>query len=263
MTTEPSPTPDAHAAIEALVDGHGAVLYSLGLRICGSPQDAEEMVQETFLNALRGWGSFEGRSKPTTWLYTIARRVCQRMHRPRAGQPERFESLEELLPGRDATVADFEAAGPDRDQLRREAITTVERAIAELPLDFRMALVLVDIAELSLAEAAEVLDIPNNTVKTRVHRARLRLRRTIDEGLPQKTTPAPTNTEVCRSLLQAKLDALDREVEFPYADAALCERCASVFAALDLGQDACLAIGKGKLPPKVAERLRASLAAAG
>jgi RNA polymerase sigma-70 factor (ECF subfamily) len=254
---------DPAAAIEALVAAHGRTLYNLGLRICGSPADAEEMVQETFLNAFRAWGSFEGRAKPSTWLFTIAKRVCLRKHRRRAGAPDRLEPLEDLLPGSSDTVADPAAADPLDEQVAREAQATVEAALRELPVDFRLPLVLVDIAELSIAETAEVLGLKTNTVKTRVHRARLKLRQALDRTLPQRAVTAVQPTQICLSMLQAKQEALDREVEFPYSDQALCERCSAVFAALDLGQEACRRIGRGEPPPGFTERLVASVAGAG
>lgn len=256
------PQSDARDAVETMMRRHGGTLYGLGLQVCGSPEDAEEMVQQTFLNAYRSWDSFEGRAKPTTWLYTIARRVCTRMRRPRAGEPAHLETLEELLPRGEATVADAAALDPYRERLAGEARETVERGLAALPLDFRLALVLVDVAELSIGEAADVLGVQPATVKTRVHRARLKLRQALDPTLPQKPVPpAPPveQAQVCLSMLEAKQRALDREVEFPYADAALCERCRGVFAALDLGQEACRAVGRGELPATLRERLRGLL----
>lgn len=270
----PSPTPDpatqdeARRAVGELADAHGGTLYGLGLRMCGSPEAAEEVVQETFLNAYRGWDDFAGRSKPTTWLYTIAKRVCMRQQRLRAGEPREMEPLEELLPGNQDEVADLPwAAGlagthagdddpdPQRRQLAREASDTVDRALGELPFDFRLALVLVDVAELSIAEAAEVLGVNPATVKTRVHRARLKLRRVIEEELPKRAVPRTQPARVCYSMLQAKQEAMDRGVAFPYADAALCERCRAVFATLDLGREACRKLGAGHVPAGLLERL--------
>lgn len=245
---------------------HGGTIYGLGLRLCGSPEDAEEMVQETFLQAFRHWRQFEGRSRPTTWLYTIARRVCQRQNRPRAGEPATLEPLDELLPGRDGQLADLDSsdleATPFSARLRHEAAATIERALGELPLDFRMPLVLVDIAELSIAETATVLELPKNTVKTRVHRARLKLRKILDASLPQKDEPATQPATVCYTMLRAKLDALDRGVDLPYSDEALCARCRSVFATLDLGRDVCVAFGRGELPVHVRAAVETALASA-
>ena len=73
-------------------------LYRIGLRMCGKPDEAEDLVQETLLQGFRKWEQFEGRSNPATWLYTIAGRLCQRKHRRRAGEPARLESLSDLLP---------------------------------------------------------------------------------------------------------------------------------------------------------------------
>jgi len=261
MADTSSDTSDAHAAIDELIAAHGGTLYNLGLKICRSPEVAEELVQETFLNAFRKWDSFEGRSQPKTWLYTIARRACQRLQRPRAGEPETLEPLESLLPKPGETLGTLEESGPYREHLVREAQATVDRALGELPLGFRMPLVLVDIAEFSIAETAAILDLEPGTVKSRLHRGRLKLRQIIDRCLPQKVQPVQQPSAVCLSLLQAKQEALDREVPFPYADSALCERCKAVFAALDLGQEACRVIGKGALPGQLRDRLEAALRA--
>ena len=252
-------TTDARDAVERLMTEHGGTIYGLGLRICGSPQAAEDMVQETFLDAYRGWSGFEGRSKETTWLYTIARRACTRLHRPRAGEPAEMEPLEALLPGADDAVADLDRLDPFDARVRREARERVDRALGELPGDFRMALVLVDLAELPLAEVAEVLGVPLNTVKTRVHRARLKLRKAVEEGLPRRAVAASGERNACLSMLEAKQEALDRGVELAIPGETLCERCRSVFAVLDLSKEACRTIRDGKLPRGVVEGVRGVL----
>lgn len=259
---ETRPGGDAAAAVSRLLAEHGGRIYGLALRLCASPEEAEDLVQEVFLQAYRRWETFEGRSRPTSWLYTIARRACQRMHRRRAGEPERLEPLADLLPGRAETVADLEAlGGPERTLRRLEAEATVERALATLPMAFRLPLVLTDVAELSIAETAEVLGLLPATVKTRVHRARLKVRQAIDRGLPQKVEPRTQPAAVCLSMLQAKQEALDRGVPFPYSDQALCGRCRTVFATLDLGRDACVALGRGELPEALRRHLERRLAA--
>lgn len=257
-----APGDDAGEAVTHLLERYGDRLFGLALRLCGHREEAEDLVQEVFLQAYRKWHTFEGRSEPSAWLFTIARHACQRMHRRRSGEPATLEPLDELLPAASPTVVDLEAAGPLRDRLRGEAEATVERALAELPLDFRLPLVLTDVAELSIGETAEVLGLKPNTVKTRVHRARLKLRKALEAGLPQRVVPRTQPQEVCLSMLRAKQEALDRGVELPYSDDALCERCQAVFATLDLGRDACLALGRGELPRPVRQRLEQRLAAA-
>lgn len=245
-------------AIPLLLNAHGGKIYALGLRLCGNEADAQDLVQETFLNAFRHWEGFEGRAKTSTWLYTIAARACQRMHRKRAGEPDHMASLEELLPSPERGVPDLSAltgegeGDPLRDQLRREARERVERALVEIPPHFRLPLVLKDIAELSLPEIARALDVKEATVKTRIHRARLALRKVLAEGLPENEAAHPSHDRrVCLDLLRAKQEAMDRGEDLPVADAELCDRCRSLFATLDITHDTCLALGRGELPDPV------------
>ena len=259
-TAAPAAAPAA-PAVEALVAQEGPRLYGMARQLCGHPADAEDLVQETFLQAFRAWDQLARPENPRPWLYAIARRACQRMRRLRAGEPRRMESLEALLPRPTATVPDLAllAAGPHADRLRQEAREIVERTVATLPDAFRMPLVLADIAELDTREIAQVLGLAEPTVKTRLHRARLRLRAALAAELPQRTAPpAEHSRRVCLDLLRAKLEALDRRVAFPYSGLALCERCKAVFGTLDVAGDACAAIGGADLPPALRQRLLAA-----
>ena len=248
----------AERAIPRLLEEHGGLIYNLGLRMCGSPENAEDLVQETFLRAFRNWGQFEGRSNPTTWLYTIATRACIRFKRRRSGEPSQMLSLSKLLPNQDEDIPIIfsEDKGPLDEALRRESQEAINRAIADLPSHFRVTLMLKDIVEFSTAEVAHVLGIKKTTVKTRVHRARLLLRKVLTEQLPKRKAPPPDHSrQACLDLLHAKQEALDRGVEFPLAEGELCSRCRSLFSTLDLVKNACIDIKKGELP----ERLRQML----
>ena len=252
----------ADAALPRLLEAHGGRLYSLALKFCGSPEDAEDLVQEVFLLAFRKWGQFRGASRPTTWLYTIAARACQRRKRRRSGEPAALASLSDLPLG-DGPVADLPAteSGPLDAQLRREARERVELALTQLPRHYRMALILKDLIELPVADVAKVLSLKPATVKTRVHRARLQLRQALAQALPRKQVPPPLYSHrVCLDLLSAKQEALDRGVEFPVGGSEVCERCAALFATLDLGRDVCLEIGRGELPEALRARLLEEIA---
>ncbi|MHC4952868.1 MAG: RNA polymerase sigma factor [Planctomycetota bacterium] len=239
-------------AIPELVRRHGGQLYGLGLRLCGGPEEAEDLVQETFLNAYKGWDRFEGRSEPSTWLFTIASRVCQRLHRKRAGEPDRMASVDEMLPFDGAELGVVEDG--TALLIKKEAIEQVEHAITTLPMDFRMPLVLKDIVGLPIADVAAILGLKGATVKTRVHRARLKLRQAIEETLPKKELPpAAYPQQVCMDLLRAKQEAIDRGAEMP--SDVVCKRCQAVFATLDLTHEYCEEIGRGKLPEKLMEEL--------
>jgi RNA polymerase sigma-70 factor (ECF subfamily) len=216
-------------------------LYRIAVSLCRDRDEAEDLVQDTLLQAHRKWHQFEGRSDPGTWLYTIAARLCRRRHRRRAGEPATLEPLDALLPRPDAPIVDLSVlTDPARELDRAEIRRAVSAAVAGLPETFRIPLVLVDIAELSIAEVAAILGLKEATVKTRVHRARLKLRKVMTERLPAKPAPPSTHDRrVCLDLLQAKQHALDRRVAFSMTDHALCERCASVFATLDAGCGIC------------------------
>lgn len=254
----------AEEAIPALLEEHGGKLFGLSLRLCGSREDAEELVQDIFFTAFQKWDQFEGRSEPTTWLYTIASRACMRKHRKRAGEPEHLQSIDELAAHDNMTVPVLANAAedPHRRRVQREVQEHVERALQSVPQDFRMALVLKDIAELSLAQVAAVLGIKEATAKTRVHRARLALRKAMAEAMPQRPVRDPEAPPVCQSLLLAKLDAIDRGVEFPLAPELLSDRCDAFFQTLDLTRDACRQIGSGDIPDALKRRVRVAVGAA-
>lgn len=252
----------ADAAITELLETHGGRIYGLGLRICGNPQDAEDLVQETFLRAYRAWDQFEGRSAPGTWLYAIAARACKRMHRRRAGEPVRIESYSQLLPASEPGVPDITSGDVSAldEQIRREATEALETAIAKLPPSFRLPLVLKEIADFSLAEVATILGIKEATAKTRVHRARLMLRREIADTLPHRDAPPPDHSRrICLDLLRMKQEALDKQAPFPLPPGELCARCRATFDTLDLAQGLCLDFGTGALPESLRRQILAEI----
>jgi RNA polymerase sigma-70 factor (ECF subfamily) len=255
----------AEDAVRRLVAEHGGALYAIASRFCGNPTDAEDLVQEVFLQAFRGWGAFRGESSERTWLYRIAARACERMHRKRAGEPDRVASLESLLPFGEPMIAAVPSGqeGPLPEAIRKEARGRLEAEIARLPDEFRVPLLLKEIAGLSVAEVARVLNMEEATVRTRVHRARLRLRAEVDRALPRDPRPAPPpayEERTCLDLLNAKQEALDRGVPFDHA--IICDRCRSVFATLDLTSEVCRDLARDGWPDEVRERLARRLAEA-
>ncbi|MEZ5980216.1 MAG: sigma-70 family RNA polymerase sigma factor [Planctomycetota bacterium] len=247
---------DRDVAVPRLVDRYAGLLHGLARRLCRSPEEAEDLVQEVFLSAYRGWDGFERRGDPSSWLWTIASRACQRMHRKRSGEPERVETLE---PERDAFAQDELGAAPvdglDAAE-RKELLELLRGEIAGLPHEFRMPLVLKEVVGLPVGDVADALGVPVGTVKSRLHRARVALREALENGLPKRgVPPAAYDRAVCRDLLEAKQDALDRGAVFPVGDEVVCERCRTVFENLDLACELVRGMAGEPLAPELRERL--------
>ena len=168
------------AAYRRFVDSNSANVYNLALKLLGDEQEAEDVLQETFLSAFRAIDRFEGRSKLSTWLYRIAYnaslmhlRKRERMTTFSLDQPYGEEEEASVLG--ELHLVDWSAV-PDDQLLTVEARQEMDRAIAELPESLRSTFILRDIQGLSGAETAEILDITVQAVKNRLHRARLSLR---------------------------------------------------------------------------------------
>jgi len=251
----------AAEAIPELLDAYGDRLYAVARRLARTDADAQDLVQETFLRALQKWDQFEGRSDPGTWLHTILVRLASRRWR----DDKRRSASAPTMPFGER-VLDLPATddGPVDQSLRAEAVGAVERAIADLPPEFRLPLVLREIAERPYAEVAEILGLKEATVRVRVHRGRLALRERLLEALPSRQAPPATASKrLCLDLLAAKQAALDNGTEFTFQGGPLCERCKSVFRDLELTHDACKeAPDAAALPEPLRERLEADLRAA-
>lgn len=160
-----------------LVDMYSTPIYRLGLRMLGNPQDAEDVLQNTFLNALTHLPGFEGRSSIATWLYRIAANEALMLIRKKKPEvnlepAEDAEADEDLKP---IEFADWSAL-PEEELLSGEGKKLLEATIGSLPESLRIVFVLRDIEGLSIRETAEALDLSETNVKTRLLRARLHLR---------------------------------------------------------------------------------------
>jgi len=166
---QPDRTSPGRKAFERLVEEYADRVYNVALRITGDPTDAEDAMQEAFLSAYNAWPGFRGESSPMTWLYRIA--VNAALMRVRSRHP--IEYLSEL--GDDPDVQDWSASAADLAQ-QSELQARLLVGLGLLAPDQRSALVLRDVDGLSTAEAAEVLEISEQALKSRLHRARLLLR---------------------------------------------------------------------------------------
>ncbi len=175
MSLSSEGTPDM-VAFEQLVEEYGERVYGIALRITGSPSDAEDAMQDAFLSAFKGWSGFRAESSPTTWLYRIAVNAALQRVRRRPDD-ELVERDEET-----AQIVDWSGDAASA-AARAELHAQLEQAIALLPPDLQVALVLRDVEGLSTAETAAVLELTEAAVKSRLHRARAILRRHLQHFL--------------------------------------------------------------------------------
>jgi RNA polymerase sigma-70 factor (ECF subfamily) len=164
-------------AFEELVIAYQHRVFGVALRMLGSRGEAEEIAQETFLRAYRALPEFRGEARLGTWLYAIASRLCLN----RLASPARRLA-------RDDPDALTEAPSPEPDAVaaleRAELDGAVREAIAALPEDRRIVVILRDLEGLSYEEIAEVLALEPGTVRSRLHRARMDLKAKLERFTP-------------------------------------------------------------------------------
>jgi len=160
-----------------LVNAYSSKIYRLAIKMLNQQQDAEDVLQETFLKAYRGLKSFDGRSKVSTWLFRIATNealmVLRRKH------PD-FLSIDEPVETEDGEQEPVQIIDwcclPENEFLSEESKARLDAAVQKLPESLRVVFLLRDINDLSTHETSEVLGLSDTAVKTRLSRARLRLR---------------------------------------------------------------------------------------
>jgi RNA polymerase sigma-70 factor (ECF subfamily) len=160
-------------------------LYSAALRMTRNPSDAEDLVQETYLRAYRGFGGFEQGTNLKAWLYRILTNTYINIYRAKKRRPEEtdLDDVEDLflyhrLGGLEAATLGRSAEDELMDYFTE---AEVKDAIEALPDTFRMAVLLADVEGFSYKEIAEILDIPIGTVMSRLHRGRKGLQKKLYE----------------------------------------------------------------------------------
>jgi RNA polymerase sigma-70 factor, ECF subfamily len=253
-------------------------VYSFSMKVCGHREDAEDTMQEVLYRSLRHLAQIEEPRALAVWLYTVTRNRCWRMRRPTTHGPKLL-SLDELMPDESelSRLLRDPAPGPESKLLHGEQRDLLRKAVLRIPPQLRMVLVLHDMEDLATEEVAQVLNLQPGTVRVRLHRARLSVRKEISNSLSGTSKPekmakrrphrarraAHHGSAECRELFSNLSEYLDGRTEARTcaemsAHIDSCPSCVAFLRDLRAAIDHCRSL-KVDCDPAVIERLQAAL----
>ena len=253
-------------------------VFSFSMKVCGQQQDAEDTMQEVLLKSIPNLPKFDSPKALIVWLYRVAKNRCLMSRRKSKFAPKQTLSLEELMPDQRELkrFSDKPVETPETALLRRENAKRLRQAVQKLPPDFRLVLVLRDMEELSDDDVAEIMGLKPGTVRVRLHRARLFVRKELQKQAPKTMTSKPLVpsklTQVtrrerrCKEMFAELSDYLDDELD-PSLCAELekhmngCEPCKAFLNTLERAIEQCRTTPNEMPDPRVSAKLRRSLLA--
>jgi RNA polymerase sigma-70 factor (ECF subfamily) len=166
-------------------------VYGLVFRMLGRRDEAEDMTQEVFVQVFKAIDQFRGDSKLSTWVYRIAVNLCKNrskyLSRRHTDDQDDLAAVAERVPLHQAKgVTTSTVERPDDLYDGHEVERIVQRCISQVDDDFRSVLILRDVEELSYEEIAQITELPEGTVKSRIHRGRAQLKALVEEALGEK-----------------------------------------------------------------------------
>ncbi len=269
-------------AIEEAIGLLQNTVYSFSMKVCGHPEDAEDTTQEVLFRSLGHLAKIQDPQALAVWLYTVTRNRCWRMRRKPANAPARTLSLDELMPddvelGR---LLQDAAESPESNLLHAEQHHLLHEAVLRIPAPLRIVLVLHDMEELNTDQVAQVLDLQPGTVRVRLHRARLGVRKEMSRVLDGAAVEPDTNESAtekprpsrqkggkqpaeCRELFANLSEYLDGRVEPRTCDQMRehiegCPTCVAFLRDLRAAIDRCRSM-EVPCDPAIAPRLRSIL----
>ena len=269
-------------AVEEAIGLLQSTVYSFSMKVCGHPEDAEDTAQEVLFRSLPHLDRIREPQALAVWLYTVTRNRCWRMSRKPANAPRRLLSLDELIPD-DAELGlllQDAAASPEQNTLQGEQNHLLHQAVLRIPAHLRIVLVLCDMEELPTEQVAKILNLQPGTVRVRLHRARLSIRKEMNthlEAVPKTTdrgvrakkksrymqAQSGQRSLECRELFSNLSEYLDGRVEPATCDAMrrhieACPACVAFLQSLRTAIDRCRSLTIS-CDPAVALRLRSIL----
>jgi len=165
-------------AFRELIEGHRDRVYNITFRMLGNRAEAEDVAQEVFITVFKTIEDFREESKFSTWLYRVTVNHCKNRIKYLARRHDRdHDEIDETSNGHNGAIGSGPPASPDRALEGAQMEKLLQEAIGSLDEEHRVVVVLRDVEDLSIEEICKITDLPDGTVKSRLHRARLALRK--------------------------------------------------------------------------------------
>ncbi len=255
-------------------------VYAFSMKVCGHPEDAEDTMQDVLVRSLPHLAKISDPRALAVWLYTVTRNRCWRIRRKSVHAPKQTLSLEELMPDEMelSSLLQDVAANPESRVLLDEQNQLLHKVILSVPPEYRLVLVLHDIEDLDTEQIAEILGLLPGTVRVRLHRARLYVRRAMSQ-IVEKTPlrqlapmrgpkrahkrPATRRPQQCREIFANLSEYLDGRMEARSCQEMrrhieACPACIAFIRDLRLAIDRCRELNI-TCDPEIAPRLRTLL----
>jgi RNA polymerase sigma-70 factor, ECF subfamily len=253
-------------------------VFSFSMKVCGQRQDAEDTMQEVLLKSVPNLPKFDSPKALMVWLYKVAKNRCLMSRRKSKFAPKEDLSLEELMPDRRELrkLSGSLDGTPETAMLRRENAKRLREAVQKLPSDYRLILVLHDMEELSDGDVAEITGLRPGTVRVRLHRARLfvrkelakqaqhRVRRETTKPSAEAHLPARPRQRRCKEMFAELSNYLDDELDDSLCEELEkhmdgCEPCKAFLSSLEKSILQCRTAPNESPDPRIAARLRREL----
>jgi RNA polymerase sigma-70 factor, ECF subfamily len=269
------------AALEQALALLQNTVFAFSMRVCGQREDAEDTMQEVLLKSVPYLPKFENPKALVVWLYKVAKNRCLMSRRRSNFAPKQDLSLEELMPDRKELeqIGNDGSINPESFAIRSEEAGRLRDAIQRLPPQYRIVLVLRDMEGLTDEEAAEITGLRSGTVRVRLHRARLFVRKELMKGLkpssrraavasrassqeqPGKGQPRPAR---CKAMFAELSNYLDEQLDDSLCEELErhlggCEPCKAFLSTLEATIDQCRTSRAEAPSSKKAVRLRKQL----
>jgi RNA polymerase sigma-70 factor (ECF subfamily) len=252
-------------------------IFSFSMNVCGQRQDAEDTMQEVLVQSISKLPKFENPKALVVWLYKVAKSRCLMSRRKSKFAPKEALSLDELMPDRRelAKLAAMPDATPESAVLRRENAKRLRDAVQKLPPDHRLVLVLHDMEDLSDQEIAEITGLEPGTIRVRLHRARLFVRKELANRKQATAAPplmlvaglaAQARSGKCKQLFAELSDYLDDKLDDSLCDELEkhlrgCEPCEAFLGDLERSIEQCRTAQNAAPDPIRAAKIRRELLA--